>query len=195
MSNVSRPAGLIPVKHGAGGTPNRLGAYTIASGLAENIFEGSVVTMTGTGRNIALAPPGNDQRVLGAFAGVKFTAADGSVVFSNRWVSGTVLQAGTVAEALVYDDPSQQFVIQVDGAGLAAADIGSQANIIAESGTPVTGRSTQQLGIASASNSAGRMFRIIGLAPIPENDYGVSAKALVTIRSHALLTAAGFNAV
>lgn len=195
MANVSRPAGLIPVNHQSGGTPNRLGEYTIADGLAQNLFEGSVVTMTGTGRNVSLATPGNDQRVVGALMGVQYTAADGNVVFSNRWISGTALKPGTVAKAFVYDDPNQVFSVQVDGAGLAAADIGSQGNIIAEVGNANTGRSTQQIGVASLSNSAGRMFRIIGLSPLPENDYGVAAKALVTIRNHALLQAAGFNAV
>ncbi len=79
MPNVDRPSGLIASRHTAGGTPQRFGGYTIASALAENIYSGDPVDLTGTGRNIALATAGIDNPIVGIFAGVKYVDENGAV--------------------------------------------------------------------------------------------------------------------
>lgn len=182
MPNVNRPAGLLPVRHGAGGTPQRLGGYTIADELAEDIYSGDPVDLTGTGRNIALATAGTDNPIVGVFAGVRYVDENGDQQFRPRWSSG---QSATEIEALVYDDPAMQFVIQVSGAaGLVEADVGSLANILAGTGNNFTGRSGYQLDQTSIALTITHQLRILGLARQLENDYGQFAKAVVMIQRH-----------
>lgn len=197
MTNVDRPFGFTATRHGAGGTPQRLGSYEIENGLAENIFSGDPVVLTGTGRRIVLATAGNANLIVGIFAGVRFTDARGDVIFEPNWLSGTVgtgLQRGEDnPEALVYDDPRSEFIVQVSGsAGLIEADVGLLANFVAGTGNQFTGRSAYELD-QTTLNASARQLRILGLSRIPENDYGEFAKARVLINNHSYgqLAAAG----
>jgi len=188
MTNVDRPFGFTPTRHGAGGTPQRLGSYEIENGLAEDIFSGDPVVLTGTGRRVILATAGNALLIVGIFAGVRYTDANGDVQFKPNWVSGTVgtgLQRGEDnPEALVYDDPRSEFIVQVSGAaGLAEGDVGAMANFATGTGNAFTGRSGYELDQTSI-DPASRQCRILGLARIPENDYGEFAKARVLINTH-----------
>jgi len=197
MTNVDRPFGFTATRHGAGGTPQRLGSYEIENGLAENIFSGDPVVLTGTGRRIVLATAGNANLIVGIFAGVRFTDARGDVIFEPNWLSGTVgtgLQRGEDnPEALVYDDPRSEFIVQVSSAsGLAETDVGLLANFVAGTGNQFTGRSAYELD-QTTLNASARQLRILGLSRIPENDYGEFAKARVLINNHSYgqLAAAG----
>lgn len=197
MTNVDRPFGFTATRHGAGGTPQRLGSYEIENGLAENIFSGDPVVLTGTGRRIVLATAGNANLIVGIFAGVRFTDARGDVIFEPNWLSGTVgtgLQRGEDnPEALVYDDPRSEFIVQVSSAsGLAEVDVGLLANFVAGTGNQFTGRSAYELD-QTTLNATARQLRILGLSRIPENDYGEFAKARVLINNHSYgqLAAAG----
>ena len=194
--NVDRPFGLIATRHGAGGTPQRLGAYEVASGLAQDLFAGDPVVLTGTGRRITIATAGDANLITGVFAGVRYVDANGDVQFRPRWPSGTVatgITPGQDPEALVYDDPGQEFIIQVSAvAGLVVADVGQMGNFVAGAGNAFTGRSAfefDQTTLAGAS----KQLRILGLSRIPENDYGQFAKARVLINNHSYghLAAAG----
>ena len=197
MTNVDRPFGFTATRHGAGGTPQRLGSYEIENGLAENIFSGDPVVLTGTGRRIVLSTAGNANLIVGIFAGVRFTDARGDVIFEPNWLSGTVgtgLQRGEDnPEALVYDDPRSEFIVQVSSAsGLAEVDVGLLANFVAGTGNQFTGRSAYELD-QTTLNASARQLRILGLSRIPENDYGEFAKARVLINNHSYgqLAAAG----
>lgn len=188
MTNVDRPFGFTPTRHGAGGTPQRLGSYEIDNGHPEDIFSGDPVVLSGTGRQVILATAGNANLIVGIFAGVRYTDANGDVQFRPNWVSGTVgtgLQRGEDnPEALVYDDPRSEFIVQVsETAGLAEADVGQLANFVAGAGNAFTGRSGYQLD-QTTLNASARQCRILGLARIPENDYGEFAKARVLINNH-----------
>lgn len=183
MTNVNRPAGLLPVRHAAGGMPQRLGAYTIADELAEDIYSGDPVDLTGTGRNISLATAGDGNPIVGVFAGVRYVDSNGEQQFRPRWPSGTT---ATEIEAYVYDDPLMQFVIQVnDSTGLAEADVGQMGNLVAGTGNNFTGRSGWQLDKTSGfATTVTHQVRILGLARMLDNDYGQYAKALVMIQRH-----------
>lgn len=185
--NVDRPFGLTPTRHGAGGTPQRLGSYEIASGLAQDLFSGDPVVLIGTGRRITIATAGDANLITGVFAGCRYTDANGEVQFRPRWPASTVatgIQDGEEPEALVYDDPRQEFVIQVSGsAGLVAADVGQMANFVAGAGNAFTGRSAFLLNQATLAGTS-LQLRILGLSRIPENDYGQFAKARVLINNH-----------
>jgi len=185
--NVDRPAGLLASRHGAGGTPHRFGAYEIASGLAQDLFAGDPVVLIGTGRRITIATAGDANLITGVFAGVRYVDANGEVQFRPRWPSGTVaegIQTGEDPEALVYDDPGQEFVIQVSAvAGLVVANVGNMANFVAGAGNAFTGRSAFQLDQTTLA-TASKQLRILGLARQLDNSYGQFAKARVMINNH-----------
>ena len=185
MTNVDRPSGLLPRRHRGGGTPQRIGAYTIASALAENIYSGDPVDLTGTGRNISLATAGADNPIVGIFAGVKYVNSDGDQIFRPRWPTGEV---ATEIEAFVYDDPFQEFVAQVDGAaGMIEADVGLNANLVAGAGSNFTGRSAWQIDNTGVATTITFQVRLLGLAravSASENDYGQFAKARCYINRH-----------
>ena len=48
MANVDAAFGFVPIRHMSGNAP-RTNRYTIASGLAENIFKGDMVIIINTG--------------------------------------------------------------------------------------------------------------------------------------------------
>lgn len=184
MTNVNRPMGLVPVGHRFGGIPNRLSAYTIASGLNQDLYSGDPVDMTGTGRNITIATAGDNQPVVGVFAGVRYVDSNGEQQFRPRWPAATV---ATDIEALVYDDPGMIFMAQVDDtAGLAEADVGLNANLVAGSGNNFTGRSAWQIDQTGMASTITFQVRILGLARTPGNAYGQYAKALCFINRHRL---------
>ncbi len=190
MANTDRPNGLIPVKHNAGGTPGRLVAYAIDDALAQNLFSGDPVITTGSASTlngrafITIAPAGG--RIIGVFAGVRFVDQNGEQQFRPRWVSGQVTQQDprSPVEALVYDDPDMEFEIQVDDtAGLVAANVGQQADIVIGTGNAFTGRSGAQLDQSTIAAAA--TLKILGLAgPRVNNDFGQFAKARVLIAEH-----------
>ncbi len=182
MANVDRPSGLIPTRHSAGGTPQRMGGYTIASGLAEDIYSGDPVDLTGLGRNISLAVAAIDEPIVGVFAGVKYVDANGEQQFRPRWPTGTV---ATEIEALVYDDPLQEFVAQVDDtAGLLEVDVGLLAALVAGAGNDFTGRSAWQIDQSTLAVTVTLQVRILGLARQLENEFGQFAKARCVIQRH-----------
>ena len=86
MANVDAAFGFVPIRHMSGNAP-RTNKYTIASGLAENIFTGDLVILINTG---LLTPhTATETNNIGVFAGVSYTASDGSYVYSEYWPSGT----------------------------------------------------------------------------------------------------------
>ena len=134
MANVDAAFGFVPVRHMSGNAP-RTNKYTITSGLAENIFSGDMVILTADG---VITPAGaTETNQLGVFAGVSYTASDGSYVYSEYWPSGTT---ATDIVAYVYDDPYTVFKVQSAGSP-AQTNIGNCADIVAGSGSTTTGRS------------------------------------------------------
>lgn len=185
MANSNGPNGLFPRRHYLGGV-ERLNGYTIASGLAANIFKGDLVKSTGTGRDITVCAAGD--RAIGVFGGVNFTAADGTVTFRPNWITGATLAAGTVAEALVYDDPNIVFEIQVSN-GFALADVGSVADIVATAGNSSTGLSAHALDSATIANTGSAQLKIVGPSLNPTNEIGQYSRVLVLINEHELKAA------
>lgn len=165
MANLDAPNGFSPSYHLHGGTVRYNGAYTIASALASNIFLGDTVieTTTGNGTDIDVGIVGGAN--LGIFAGCRYTAANGDVVWAKQWVSGTATLGGVAAEAFVYTDPNIVFTAQVAGT-IASTDIGNLADIVAGAGSAATGISGFELSATTAGTIA--QFRILRLAPQPD---------------------------
>lgn len=182
MANVDSPFGFVPSRH-MSGSPIRTNKYTITSGLAENIFNGDLVILTTDG--VITPHTATETNNLGVFAGVSYTASDGSYKFSEYWPSGTT---GTNIIAYVYDDPYIVYKVQSDGSP-AQTDLGACADVVADAGSTTTGQSGFQLNSSMGSGTA--TCKIIGLYESPENAFGANAVVEVLINEHILKATAG----
>ena len=182
MANPNSPYGLIPLRHMSGQSP-RANKYTITSGLAENIFTGDLCYLTADGVITPLTA--TDTNNIGVFAGVSYTASDGSYVYSQYWPSGTV---ATDIIAYVYDDP--YIVYRIQSAGTPAqTNIGNCADVVAGSGSTTTGQSGFSLNGTMSNGTA--TCKIIGLWDDPANSFAQYAQLEVLINEHVLKQTAG----
>ncbi len=129
--------GFIPAYHLMGGTI-RMREYTIATGLAENIFTGDVVNLVAAG---VLEPnAAGEDDMIGVFGGVHYVDASGNQIFSRYWPSATT---ATAIKAYVWDDPHIVWRVQSDqvGTAMTAAFIGTNGQLDSTAGSTVTGQS------------------------------------------------------
>lgn len=181
MANKDNPSGLKVAKHANGGThrPNR---YFIASGLASNIFRGDGVIPVNTNKRINVAAATN--RLIGVFQGVSYVNAQGEPKFDKFWPTGTTLQTGSLAEALVWDDPNLLFEVQGDE-DIVEADLGAFADLVVGAGSTTTGISAMELD--SSTVGSGDTLRIEEFVDRPDNERDVNfARVLVRITKHYL---------
>lgn len=166
MSSTSQPFGLRPAYSQSGTI--RPTAYTIASGYATGILQNQPVKL-GTNGTIEAAAVGD--RFIGTFQGVEYTAtATGRRTYSNQWTASTT---GSDIVCYVTEDPTLVYEIQ-SNATIAVADIGSQADFTAASGSTVTGLDTQMLDTATLTTSGNASLKIIGISAGPDNAAGDS---------------------
>jgi len=184
MANRDAPAGLTPAFHLTGGTI-RPQKYTVADSAAFNIFTGDLVALVGTGKNIdILSSAGEAVGVVGVFAGCSYTQANGEIVYSKHWPSGTDTVGD--ATAYVYDDPNIVFSVQCDS-GFSAGDIGQDADALHTAGSTLTGMSKYELD--SSDIGTGDRLHIYDLVDRADNAVGVNAEVLVLINEHAYVNA------
>jgi hypothetical protein len=158
MANTQAPFGLKPLLDG--GKEARCTKYVKGSGV---IREGDIVKLNNAGA-IVIGTAG------AAFIGV---AAE------TRATGDT--------EIMVYDDPTQVFYGQADGA-VAATDVGLNIDVTATAtGTgPGSNQSNMDLDVASMAVTATLQFRILGLLNRGENAYGSFAMIKVRPNNHQL---------
>lgn len=189
MSATFNPFGLLPAYHlsglvrpSVGSGPQPLGGYTIASGYANNIFQGAPVqvdSQTPSG-NLILAPAqaGNGataalNKILGAMQGVAYTlTATGRRTVSNFWAASTV---ATNIVADITRDPYVTYEIQANGP-IAASQLGMQASTTANgsaNGNTTTGFSTVALDttVGNITTAAGQFnqLKIVGISQRIDN--------------------------
>lgn len=182
MANVNAPFGFRPARHVGGGCL-RTRTYSIASGYATDLYAGDPVELTGTGRNIQRAAAGNQDN-LGIFVGCTYEHDDYGYVFSNKWPAST---AAKNIVATVIDDHLIQFEVQCDS--LAEGDVGLLADWEFGTANDMYKKSGAILDVSTAATT-GKSLRVEGLAPIPDNEYGAHAVALVRFVEHVNLNAA-----
>ena len=183
MANVDAAFGLTPIRHLSGNGYSRANKYTIASGLAENIFTGDAVIIIADG---VLTPhTAGEVNNIGVFAGVSYTASDGSFVYSQYWPSGTV---ATDIIAYVYDDPYTVFKVQSAGT-TAQTNIGNCADLVAGAGSTLTGQSGFEMSGTMSNGTA--TCKILGVYESPDNALGANAIMEVLINEHLLKDNAG----
>ena len=170
------PFGFTPSRHLTGGVI-RANEYRIASAYGTSIFKGDPVKLINDG-TIQLAAAGD--RILGIFQGVQWVATDGSVQFNERWIASTTLQTGSVARAMVVDDPNVLFEVQSGGTP-ALTNVGNLADHVAGTGSTVTGMSGAYLDSTMGTGAAG--FRIRSIVDKPGNS-GIYSLLEVQIFEH-----------
>ena len=186
MANKDAAFGFRPVRHLSGGDI-QTNEYKIAANLGHNIFQGQCVKAV-TGGGIERADAGDV--ILGVFGGCFYTDPTTSKpTFSNFYPAST--NASDIV-ANVYDDPRIVFEVQHDGTGTAAMNFGG-FDFVGQSGSTLSGRSTQELDTSTVTTSG--QFKQIGISKDPNNsDTGsanVNAYVVPNVGEHSwLLTTA-----
>ena len=183
MANVDAAFGFVPIRHLSGNGYSRANKYTITSGLSEDIFTGDLVIITADG--VITPHTATEVNNIGVFAGVSYTASDGSYVYAQYFASGTT---GTDFIAYVYDDPYTVFKVQSAGSP-AQTNIGNCADVVAGTGSTITGQSGFELSGTMSNGTA--TCKILGLYEGPENAFGTNAIMEVLINEHLLKDSAG----
>jgi len=182
MATTAAPYGLKPVKR-ADGLPysGATSQYLIdPAGEATNLFNGQVVHIgadgyialsdaTGADGTTNALPTGTTLTgSLGVFVGCEYVNAQGQVIFSQYYPSGTAAPTGTSIKAYVVDDPNVLFQVQLDGTA-DQSDIGANTFFAAaqstSTGNTATGNSTSAMDATTVTTTAA--FRIVSaVSPI-----------------------------
>ena len=193
MSAVQAPYGLRAVNE-LGGLPyaGSTRQFPISSASA-NIYNGSVVAVgtnglltlvTNVGSALDLFPAG----VVGVFVGCTYVNAQGQVIYSQYFPTGT-----TGATAYVIDDDRAVFQVQANGQ-LTQAALGANAVFAAaQSGSTSTGNSTTAISTTVAA-TATHPFKIIGFVQSTTSTVGDAYTDVLVkfnVGSHAYNTGLG----
>ena len=182
MANVDAPNGAKPVRHLTGGVIRAREWKIIGDGNASsNIFTGDFVKLQSSGY-ITVAAAGD--RLLGVFAGCKYTASDGTPKFAKYWPASTTTLGSADVTAYVYDDPNIVFAIQGDGTD-AFTQVGNLANVLATAGSTTTGQSKMELDTDNIGTGTANL-RILGITDDPKNSWGANTEQEVLIHEHEL---------
>jgi len=206
MANPNTPYGMRPYAYMSGAPYN--GAvrtyYVPASNNTALYFGDPVVMVTdssdGNGvQAVHIAAAAGGTYVLGTFAGRSNNAGMATIPVLQS--NNAYLPASTAAYVYVTDDPFLLYAIQEDsdGGALVAGASGRNADLIAGSGSTVTGQSGWMLDSSTLQTTNTLQLRImqalqqvdnaVGTAGTP--DVGVNAKWLVKINLHTLLNLSG----
>jgi hypothetical protein len=177
MANANTPFGLKPLRdarsgHETGGL--EMFYHPASDGTA--LFIGDPVVKSGSADAAGIAGV-----VRAAAAGPITGVVQGFVPDGVTNVAGYGA-ASTAYYVLVATDPTGMYVIQED-VGLAAADIGLNTNLLTGTGSTYTKRSGFKLDTATKATTATLAVKIMGLAPIPGNDFGAYNKILVMLNN------------
>ena len=174
MANVDNPRGARPVKRMDGGPVNVANKWSVDSSNGTAIFIGDFIKLEADGY---VAPAGAGGSILGVCVGVLGDYGD----LTRRY-----LPASTAGDILVCDDPWTIFEVQEDSdsSALTFANIGSNADLIAGSGSTTTGISAHEIDSSDVKTAVAQL-RIIAAVPRADNAIGDQADWWVMINEHA----------
>jgi hypothetical protein len=191
MANVSKPAGLAPIRHLLGGNPTFKGqVYYIASTDINAFAVGDPVVLSGEADangipGITLATAGTDQPILGAIVSAAGAPSYG-VVQGVPAESPVTIPATKTRDyyVMVEDDPWVIFEIQEDsdGGSIAAASVGLNANLIAAASNGYV--SGWQIDSSSVNSGSGRQVKLLRAVASVDNALGTYCKWEVMINLH-----------
>jgi hypothetical protein len=194
MANPNAPNGFVPYKHAFGGVSGRMEEYKLSTAYSTALYLGDAVKTGGAGE---LNPAAAGDQIVGVFAGVKYIASDGSVVFKRNWVASTAEQSGTVIKAMIWADPGQLFSVQSAGS-MTDSDVGQWVDVsTGTAGSALTGISGMQTSADGGSESTFRIVEVFGVRQqVPCRNAagnpdvyatGTNARVIVKIMKHELL--------
>lgn len=200
MANANATFGLRPIQNNGQPWTGQGRMVAFPTSQSGNIFLGDpLVPLGGTDAfgvpYVGIATAGAAATVLGGFIGIcNGPAGSGFTVTRDLPV---YRQASIANYGFVCDDPNQLYAIQEDsnGGAIAASVAGfSNGNLVAGTGSTVTGFSGWQLQSSSVSNSANATYqlRLLGLLRGPDNSIGNYADWVVRINLPALWAASGY---
>ena len=191
MANVDKAFGLRPLGNlSATGSQKQYG-YEIADNQSGAIYQGDLVTIVDG--YIVKFLPATHAAALGVFNGCNYTdPSSGKPTWKNYYPGSVNITSGKIT-ADVMDDPSQLFLIQVDGS-FTQANIGKNADVIGTGGSTITGVSTMELNSSTIADTAALNLKIVGLWNVPGNEVGTNAVVVVKINEH-LYGSTGVKAV
>jgi hypothetical protein len=183
MANSDAAFGLRPVN--ADGRPycGTINRYYVPSSDGTALFTGDPVVVAGTATatdgvpTITRATAGNNNQITGVVVGFE---ADDIIPTGYR-------AASTARYVLVADDPDQLFEIQEDAVGgaLAITGVGANAELVAGTGSTVTGLSAFELDSSSTPGDASSQLRVERFVDRADNEVAsANAKFLVRINLH-----------
>lgn len=197
MANPNTPYGLRPVRKTSGqlwtGAAN---VYNIPSSYGSNLFVGDPVIPTGTSDangipNVTLATAAGGNYLIGCMVGI---VQAGEPIVSVTRDLPIYHQASTQGYILVADDPELMFEVQEDGLGGAMGVNASSSNVdlIAGSGSTVTGQSGWLLDSSTVNTTATLQMRLLWPIRASDNDATLTyTKWLTRINLHALTHTTG----
>jgi hypothetical protein len=173
MSATSAPFGLRPAYFPTGLERAQALANGITSGYGTAILKGQAVQYSPNAGVIlpVLDTTTNSGLVSGAFAGVEWTDTTGRRRVSNYWPASTAYITGSCI-AYFYNDQQIVYEIQTD-ATMAQTAVGNEANLSNfTAGSTTTGLSQMTLSASLVGSGSAGQFRIVDIAPYPDNNWG-----------------------
>lgn len=187
MANADRPLGLVPVRHLNGHPWNgKTRPYYITATDTTALYIGDPVIIVGDSNDsevtviggkfqpgalseVTRATAGDGNRITGVVTGVRPATRD-----------STIYREASTARVLdVCDDPGVIFQIQDDASGSLTTDTtGLNANVVAGTGSTVTGRSAFELDGSNPAADASNQLLILGLANLEEDNVATSGNAV-----------------
>jgi len=182
MANVDKAFGLRPYK-GAGWPVQQANKYNInPSGYDTNLFQGDITIFNGGYIERAAASSAN---IVGVFSHCYYVASDGTPTFKNYYPADTTALGSGAIEAYIYDDPSQLFLVQADGAS-AVTCIGRNADTDGIGGSTTTGVASRELDSSTINTTLALQLKIVGVVQDDSNGdlTADNANLVVLINEH-----------
>ena len=187
MANVDRPNGFRVVGHINGSQWN--GQFGVYYSGTDNLFMGDLIEKDGTG--VAIRD--------GAYPGAARAEADdipvGVVV---GWEPdpdslGNLYHVASSTKAVyIVTDPSVVLEAQANDSGIAATDVGLNADFVVAAGSTTTGLSNMEIDGTTEVTTADEPLKILGAVDRMDNDLSsANARWLVMLNQHAYRSDAG----
>lgn len=195
MSSTAYPFGMVPVENlGASYNTQGFETYGITDGYTTSIFYGDVVALSTNG--VLVKDTGTTTMTpQGVFLGCSYVSPGTNYFLTAQcWPASTTTTITTGPGrplGKVSNNPDGVFMIQADGSVAETAN-GANAAIVQTAGTLPIGKSRNALQASSVNTTAALPLRIVGLAELPDNNWGDAFTiVLVKFNNHQLTTLLG----
>lgn len=177
MANPNTPMGLKPVRDaGSKVITGGMETFYVPASDATALYVGDPVVKNGSSDAAGVAG------VIRAVAAGPITGVVCGFVPDGSTTMPSYRPASTAGYVLCITDPNTLFEIQ-DNTGIAAADVGLNANMTVGAGNAYSKQSGFTLDAATKATTATLALKIVGLAQKPNNAFGAYNKLLVKINN------------